>query len=137
MSQPAPHILVVDDDASFLNFMAVALTSEGYEVVTAQHGATALALIASFQPDLIILDIRMPMMDGWEFMRQYRELPGPHVPIIALSATATIEAQVHDAGAAAFLPKPFDLNVLLETIARLLLEDREDNGAPHPASGCA
>lgn len=123
MSLPAPckpRILIVDDDPAFLEFMALALEGENYRVQTVLHGAAALDAVQQTRPQLILLDVRMPVMDGWEFLRAYYRQPAPHVPVIALSATIGLEEQALEAGAVAFFPKPFDLNTLLIEITRVL-----------------
>src|SRR5947209_8449280 len=79
-------VLVIDDDDSIREFVELVLQDEGYDVITATDGADALQIIALRQPSLILLDMRMPIMDGWEFARSYRETAGPHVPIVVLSA---------------------------------------------------
>lgn len=132
-----PHILIVDDDPAFLEFMAMALEGEGYHVQTAPHGALALDAIRQTRPHLILLDMRMPVMDGWEFLRAYRQLPPPHTPVIALSATASLEQQALEAGAVAFYPKPFDLNALLRAISQVLAESRESETKPFVQPDCA
>ncbi len=118
------RVLVVDDDDTIRDMIAMALCDEGYEVGAAQHGADALGLLAKWLPDLILLDMRMPVMDGWEFSRTYREGPGQHAPIVVLTAgrdAATAAAQI---GADGFLAKPFDLEKLLTLVAEML------NGGP-------
>src|SRR5688500_15417693 len=82
-------VLVVDDEDPIRGFVVLTLAQEGYAVVEASDGATALARIYEAAPSLILLDMRMPGMDGWEFARRYRALPAPHAPIICLTAAAT------------------------------------------------
>lgn len=112
------RVLVVDDD-SIRDFVSVALSYEGYEVVSAENGEAALGAIDRGRGvAVILLDMRMPVMDGWEFARVYRERPGPHAPIIVLTAArdaADYAAQIQADG---FLAKPFDLDALLRTVAR-------------------
>src|SRR5215216_5771091 len=83
---PAAHVLVVDDEQDIREFIALALSMEGYRVSTAENGAVALECLARESVDLILLDLRMPVMDGWAFARAYRQQPGPHAPILVLSA---------------------------------------------------
>ncbi len=110
------RILVVDDDESILDFIGEVLTDEGYVTVTASNGAEALALILAQPPDLIILDIWMPIMDGPSFIRAYHQTPQPHAPIIAMSAARDGAAIAADSGADGFLAKPFGLDALLQTV---------------------
>ncbi len=114
----APRILVVDDDESILEMIDVALSFEGYQVDTAPHGAAALELLRSRQPDLILLDMRMPVMDGWEFSRRYRETSGPLAPIVVLTADRSAGDSASQVDADAFLAKPFDLAELLQVVGR-------------------
>lgn len=113
------RVLVVDDDDSIRDFVSVALSYEGYEVVSAENGEAALGAIDRGRGvAVILLDMRMPVMDGWEFARVYRERPGPHAPIIVLTAArdaADYAAQIQADG---FLAKPFDLDALIRTVAR-------------------
>lgn len=113
------RVLVVDDDDSIRDFVAAALAYEGYEVVSAENGEAALGAIDRGRGvAVILLDMRMPVMDGWEFARVYRERPGPHAPIIVLTAArdaADYAAQIQADG---FLAKPFDLDALIRTVAR-------------------
>ncbi len=114
-------ILVVDDEEPIRGFLALALVLEGYAVVEAPDGAAALARVHEAPPCLILLDMRMPVMDGWEFARRYRALPGPHAPIVCLTAAAAeADAAVRGAQirATASLSKPFDLDDLLAVVGR-------------------
>lgn len=117
------HILLVDDDASIREFVSLALTDEGYDVVTAQNGAVALNLIVQYPPALILLDMRMPIMDGWEFARAYRQTPGSKAPIIMLTAATDAEAFATQVGADDFLAKPFGLDELLDMVSRFIGQD--------------
>lgn len=112
-------ILVVDDDEAICQFVRMVLTNEGYRVETASNGAAALELAAKSPPDVILLDLWMPVMDGWTFARTYRRTPGPHAPIIALSAAGQLAKHAKDIQADAFLAKPFDVHRLLEVVERL------------------
>lgn len=113
-----PRILVVDDDESILEMIDVALSFEGYQVDTAPHGMAALELIGRAQPDLILLDVRMPVMDGREFSQRYREIPGPRAPIVVLTANRDVASSAAQVGAEGFLAKPFELVELLELVGK-------------------
>jgi two-component system, chemotaxis family, chemotaxis protein CheY len=120
---PRP-ILVVDDDAAERRLLFWALTDEGYSVLEAPDGAVALARVREATPGLILLDMRMPVLDGWEFARRYRAGPGPHAPIICVTAALdATEAAARGAeiGAAATLSKPFHLDELFVQARRYLL----------------
>ena len=110
------RILLVDDDESIRQVVSIFLTDEGYEVAGAGDGQAALDLLAEFQPDLILLDLRMPVLDGWDFARRYRAMPGPHAPIIAFVAALSPRTLQAEVGAAVLLEKPFDLEELLTAL---------------------
>jgi two-component system, chemotaxis family, chemotaxis protein CheY len=109
-------ILLVDDDNGIREFVNLALSDEGYAVMTASHGAAALALIADHPPALILLDMRMPVMDGWEFARVYRQRPGPHAPIIVVTAARESAERASQIEADGVLSKPFRLAELLAAV---------------------
>lgn len=117
--KPVAQVLVVDDDAPIRDFVRATLEGEGYKVVTAENGSVALQILGGenpYRPDIILLDMRMPIVDGWQFARLYREMPGPKVPIVVLTAAtdpAKFAAQIN---ADNFLPKPFDLMDLLNMV---------------------
>lgn len=113
------RILVVDDDEAIQELIATTLIDEGYQATTAPHGAAALKLIDE-PPDLILLDMRMPVMDGWQFAQAYRAGPGPHAPIIVLTAARDAAGVAAQIGAVAYLPKPFLLDDLLDLVNRTL-----------------
>ena len=121
---PAVRVLVVDDDAAIRQFIQMALEGSGYEVTTAEDGQQALASVLREPPQLILLDMRMPVMDGWAFTRAYRETPPPHVPIVVLTAARDAGEYAGDVDADAFLAKPFNLRELLGLVARLVQGQR-------------
>jgi diguanylate cyclase (GGDEF)-like protein len=119
------HVLVVDDDPDKRALLRVALSMEGYDVRTATNGREALSAIESYQPDLIVTDVMMPEVDGYELARRVRENPRTRfIPIILQSATR-IEAQDvrlgAEVGALGFITDPTDLD-LLRSRARTLLD---------------
>lgn len=116
---PAVRVLVVDDDAAIRQFIQMALEGSGYEVTTAEDGQEALASVRSAPPRVILLDMRMPVMDGWAFTRAYRETPPPHAPIVVLTAARDAGEYASDVDADAFLAKPFNLRELLVLVGRL------------------
>lgn len=114
------RVLVVDDDPSIQGFLAEALADEGYGVRTAGNGREALAILGDWLPDLILLDLMMPEMDGWVFRAAQRTMPSAaHVPVIVLSATRDLATKAQTLDAAEVFAKPFDLEHLLGTIERI------------------
>jgi two-component system chemotaxis response regulator CheY len=114
------QVLVVDDDESIRNFVELALDTEGYHVASAHNGAVALDVAGQQQPDLILLDMRMPVMDGWAFAHAYRSRPGPHAPIVVITAAPDAGQRAAEINADGYLGKPFDLDELLELVEHYL-----------------
>jgi len=107
------RVMVIEDEEGIRKLVQMVLSNEGYDVLTASDGRAALDLVGWAQPDLIFLDMYMPVMDGWQFSRAYRKTPGPHRPVIILTAghnPALVAAQVL---ADSYLPKPFDVDDLI------------------------
>ena len=117
-----PHVLVVDDEPALREIMADALVAEGYRVTTAGNGAEALERLAQDRPDLIVLDLMMPVLDGWTFIERYRESAGAEVPILSSSAVMSdpVAERLQQFGVRICLTKPFDLADFLECVARVL-----------------
>jgi CheY-like chemotaxis protein len=110
-------ILVIDDDPAILTTLTDILQFEGYHVVTATNGAEALHRIDEGIPRLVLLDMRMPVMDGWAFARALRER-GITLPIFVMTAAQDARRWAQEIGAAGYLAKPFDLPDLLDTVGR-------------------
>lgn len=106
-------MLVVDDDDGIVEAVSMLLDEEGYEVLIAPHGAAALDVLDHALPDIILLDLRMPVMDGWTFLREYRQRPGPLAPVIIFTAAQRAIQEPGEFGAEAYLAKPFDIDDLL------------------------
>ncbi len=111
-------ILVVEDDEAILRSIEQILADEGYAVVAASHGKEALELIERIPPRLILLDMKMPVMDGWEFAAAYHQRHGPHAPILVLTAARDSAARAAEIAAAGYIAKPFDLDILLDLVRR-------------------
>lgn len=109
------EILVVDDDPAILMTVADILEFEGYSVCTASNGAEALALLDDVRPRLILLDMRMPVLDGWGFSMILKER-GFQSPVVVMTAAQDAGRWAKEIEAAAYLAKPFDLNDLLSTV---------------------
>jgi len=116
----AERILIVDDDESIRQIVRICLTDEGYEVFEAPNGQAALNMLTEIAPMLILLDLRMPVMDGWEFAKRYESMPGPRAPLVAFVAALNAEQDCADLDAAGILAKPFDLDDLLRAVRNLL-----------------
>ncbi|HEY9180497.1 MAG TPA: response regulator [Candidatus Baltobacteraceae bacterium] len=113
------HILVVDDDRNLRKIIQTNLELAGYDVTTAANGEDALRLLDSMQPDLIVLDVMMPVMDGYEVARRIRRHPSnTHVPIIMLTAKSEVEDKLagFEAGADDYITKPFGPQELLARV---------------------
>ena len=114
----APVVMVVEDDDDIRDFVVTALVHEGYRVVEVPHGEAALESIDECHPDLILLDMRMPYMDGWEFARRYREDHPSPVPIIVMTAAPDAQERQRDVEGIAALAKPFSLDELFAVVER-------------------
>ena len=114
-------ILVVDDEPTLRELLVDVLWDEGYTVVTAADSQTALAAVAREAPDLVLMDVMLPGLDGREVVRAIRaEAKGAGVPMVLMSAVLALPPL--DADVDGFLPKPLDLDQLLATVARLLVD---------------
>lgn len=118
----APGILVIDDDAEIRRLVSEILLSEGYLVLPAANGVEALAVLDRTRVSLALLDMRMPVLDGWGFACRLRER---HVvlPIVVMSAAGNGRQWAADIGAAGCVGKPFDVLDLLAQVARLVAPD--------------
>lgn len=109
-----PSVLVVDDDASIRGLIVAALRRDGYSFIEAPNGRDALDAMRHQHPDVVVLDLMMPIVSGWDVLRERQEDDElRRIPVIVVSANrepALIDAV--DAGICAFLPKPFDIGAL-------------------------
>jgi two-component system response regulator MprA len=123
-----PRVLVVEDDEEIAQVLQRSLRLEGYEVRVAADGETALDQSAAFNPDLVILDLGLPKLDGMEVARRLRS--ADDVPILMLTARDALESRVEglDAGADDYLVKPFERQELLARL-RALLRRRPPRGS--------
>jgi CheY-like chemotaxis protein len=117
MAQPPLLILVVDDDPDILEALSEILESEGFGVRRARNGREALDSLGAQLPGLILLDLMMPVMDGWEFVEQIRpRRDWAEIPVIVLSADRNVSSKARSLGAVGYLAKPFELRELLELV---------------------
>ena len=117
------RILIVDDTPASIKILAAKLTSEYYEVLTATDGPSALVAVESDAPDLVLLDVMMPGMDGFEVCRRIKDNPETtHVPVVMVTALGSTEDRVKglEAGADDFLTKPVDDITLFARIRSLV-----------------
>jgi CheY-like chemotaxis protein len=121
-SKPQPVVLIVDDDLDSRNFYAHYLTQMGCRVVTAYDGLKAIATAAQCQPDVIVMDLLMPRLDGWEATaRLKRSSTTQHIPVIVVSGVQTSRDRARAAGCDGFLAKPCSAELLWWEV-RVLLE---------------
>ena len=128
------RILVVDDEPDILLLHRLNLEGAGHEVLLAADGMKALERIDADMPDCVVLDVMMPVLDGWGVLEalQAREAAPPVLVVSAKSATADIEHAL-SMGARGYLAKPFNSHTLLEEVAKLVSSNGA-NGSVSPAS---
>ena len=116
-------ILVVEDEESLLKLQSILLTIRGYTVEGAMDGQEALEAVETMNPDLILLDIMLPKIDGFEVCRQVKANEATrHIPVVMLTAKKSVEDRVKgkQAGADMYITKPYKSSIVIETIQRLL-----------------
>lgn len=125
----AEKILIADDEENLVEFIGRALKKQGYRVITAYDGDNALFLIGEELPDLVILDLMMPLMDGWEVCRRAKsDSATKDIPILMLTARSSPDDAVQglDLGADDYMRKPFSLDELLARVRVLLRRKRDE-----------
>ena len=136
------RILVVDDEPSLRAVMAEALAAEGYEVSQAADGARALDLLRRARADAIVLDLTMPIMDGWAFLQESEQASNRAIGVVAVSAVMDqqVAERLRALGVRYCLAKPFDIDELLACVARVVATARPDKGLSSSAPaqpGCS
>lgn len=118
-----PLILVVDDDHAIRSTVIDILNSEGYNVLSAANGAEALELVELHNPDLVLLDMRMPVLDGWGFAKALaaRSLS---LPIVVMTAAQDAHQWGREVAAVGVLAKPFDVGEMLDIVEQVLAGQR-------------
>ena len=114
------HVLVVDDDHAIREMVQDVLELEGYRVTTAANGQEALTRVAESPPTVVLLDLQMPVLDGWAVQAQLRE-NRPDIPVVLMTAGYRARQEATRHGAAAYLTKPFDIDDLVTTVERFAL----------------
>src|SRR5437588_13022763 len=109
-------VLVIDDDDDLADVVRQVLRDAGYSVATVRHGAAALELTKHVAPDLILLDLSMPIMDGWSFVWQYRRMARQGARIVLLTGNPSAADIAHTLAADGYPPKPFNVDDLVATV---------------------
>ncbi len=120
MQMPCLNILVVEDDPDLAALEAELLEEHGHRVEIANNGREALAAVERAAPDLILLDMKMPVMSGREFVEEYRRAQPSPAPIVVVTAADDAQARAAEVGASGWIAKPFDPDALVENVMRLL-----------------
>jgi excisionase family DNA binding protein len=120
--RPGPLVLIVDDDPGVRRHVRVSLEAEGYSVREAGDAAEGMAVLEEEKPDLILLDVMMPQVDGWEMLRQVQERHGAGaIPVVMFSGRTDVGAEEAESrGAQGFVGKPFDAEQLVESTKALI-----------------
>lgn len=125
MSQPR-HILVVEDDRDIRDSVVEVLEDAGYRTSSAADGQQALTVLAQLTPDVILLDLMMPVMNGFQFREQQLRAPAlAAIPVLVITADADAKAKAASLRAAGVLQKPLKIQPLLDAIERVLDSARE------------
>jgi CheY-like chemotaxis protein len=122
------HILVVDDDPDMQDIMALTLEMGGFQVSRASNGREALERVEEEMPDLILLDMRMPVMDGWAFAAAVRQRHARCCPIVVCTAAEDAQRRACEVDAVGCLSKPFELDEMLRLVESVVAHQR--NGGP-------
>lgn len=109
------RILVVDDEPAIRATVAAMLQTEGYDVAEAANGAEALAAFEAARPDIVLLDMRMPVLDGWGFAAELRRR-GHRVPIVVMTAARDAAHWASEIAASSFVAKPFGFDDLITAV---------------------
>ena len=117
--QPDRLVLIVDDDPDILQTLALCLSTEGYRVLMASNGLEALELLKTERPAAILLDLMMPVMDGWQFVAELDTRGMRGTPLLILSADRAVQGHAIKLKANGHLAKPFDLDELLCKVQQL------------------
>lgn len=121
MTSDKTRILIVDDEPDILLMMRVNLESEGFDTVLAADGETAVARIREESPDVVLLDVMMPVLDGWGVLEAMAALSAPPVTIVVSAKAAPADiARAYELGAAEYVTKPFSIDALISTIREVL-----------------
>jgi DNA-binding response OmpR family regulator len=118
MADNKKRILIVEDDQRVLKMLKIRVELEDYEVITARDGQEGMRFVESEKPDILLLDILLPVMSGLDLLERLRTFP--RIPVIAFSAQRELGEKALKLGADAFFPKPFDLDKMVSKVRELL-----------------
>ena len=113
-------VLVVEDDPDLAALEAELLEEHGHHVEVAYNGREALAAVERVAPDLILLDMKMPVMSGREFVEEYRRAQPSPAPIVVVTAADDAQVRAAEVGASGWIAKPFDPDALVANVMRLI-----------------
>lgn len=117
LSAETRDILIVEDEQALCDLLADVLEGEGHSVRKASNGLDALQVVRAGKPDLIFLDLMMPVMDGWQFLTELRQMPGgADIPVVVMTAVYDMSNLERKTGARAILSKPFDIELIIEAV---------------------
>lgn len=122
VEQERTTVLVVDDEPQVVWMLQFSLEAEGFETFAARDGRSALDELREHHPKLMLLDVMMPIMDGWSVLEQIQELPEderPRVVVVSARSSLRDRAKATELGADAFVPKPFNVDELIGVLHRL------------------
>lgn len=116
-----PRIVIVEDDPDALLMLRVNLEMVGFETSLAADGGTAVRRVAAERPDIVLLDLMLPVLDGWSVLAELGSTPGaPPVVVCSARSMPRDRRRAHEMGAAAFVAKPFDVDELIDTLRSVL-----------------
>lgn len=120
-----PVVLIADDDPWIVDLVKTFLQSEGFSVQSARNGQEALCEIAQHRPDIVLLDVMMPIKDGVTCCIELRQNPDTaEMPVVIMSATENVSSRLREIGADGFIAKPFDIEDLLAVLISQLKDQR-------------
>ena len=119
-------VLIVDDEPDVLLMLRVNLESEGYSTALAADGETALRRVEEEHPDLMLLDVMMPVMDGWAVLESLAKVEGPRIVVVSAKSSNRDIVRALSMGACDYVVKPFDPDELVRTVGRVLGSSREE-----------
>lgn len=121
----SPKVLIADDEPALRSLLKTNLSFEGFETLTASNGEEALRVIREEAPDVVLLDVMMPVMDGWQVLEELSKTNNRHTRVILVTAKANNEAQLQgwELGCDEYLTKPFDLDDMIDRIVEVTDRD--------------